>query len=68
MAFKNYVKKLSGTLKHSHSCKGTRRIRITMSFAISVMALSNKDMALYHGTKVYAARYNCQGEKKKMAM
>lgn len=63
MAFKSCVKKISGTLKHSHTHKVTRHIINTMLFAISAVALANKVMALYHGTKVYADRYNCQGKK-----
>lgn len=51
MVFESCAKKTSGTLKHSHMRKGTSHIINTMSFAISAMALANKVMALYHGTR-----------------
>lgn len=57
------MKKILRTLKHSHTCKGTRHIINTMSFAVSAMALASKVLALYPGTKGYADGYSCQGEK-----
>lgn len=50
-------------LKHRNTHKGAIHMINTMSFAISAMSLASKVMTLYHGTKVYADRYSCQGEK-----